>query len=108
MPLFPDCMFAEGENAEMLEAESGMKLDFRPVSPENERFLKELCQNKRHLPMSVGYIKDGRTYVTSGPLRGKEEWIRKIDRHKRLAKVELPDRGEMAEMYMGLEIVSKE
>ena len=35
--------------------------------------------------MSTGYIKDGTTYVTQGPLQGREKFIRRIDRHKRLA-----------------------
>lgn len=42
------------------------------------------------ISMSTGYIKDGTTHVTQGPLQGREKFIRRIDRHKRLAWLVLP------------------
>lgn len=69
-------------------------------------FLRSLCGGGQKISLSRGYIRDGKTYVTEGPLKGKETLIRKIDRHKRLAKVEIPAAVEMAEV--GLEIYAKD
>lgn len=46
-------------------------------------------EEKKKISMSTGYIKDGRTYVTKGPLQGREKMISRIDRHKRLAKLSI-------------------
>ena len=117
-PLFPGYQLLSADSEEKLEDElrktaaafgiARKDMTVYPIPEENKRFLTELCGNGQHLPMSEGYIKDGRTYVTSGPLRGKEAWICKIDRHKRLAKLELPEEGTGREVCMGLEIVRKE
>ena len=45
---------------------------------------------EHYVPMSRGIIRDGVTIVTEGPLVGNEARIRKIDRHRRLAKIEGP------------------
>ena len=56
--------------------------------PEQEVFLRNLMMPEtKKISMSTGYIKDGRTYVTKGPLQGREKMISRIDRHKRLAKL---------------------
>ena len=39
--------------------------------------------------MSRGIIREGNAQVTDGPLKGMENRIRRIDRHKRLAKIEI-------------------
>ena len=41
--------------------------------PEQEVFLRNLMMPEtKKISMSTGYIKDGRTYVTKGPLQGRE------------------------------------
>ena len=76
-----------------------------PVHREEEQFLRGLCDGTHHSGMSRGYIQDGHTHITEGPLRGKERLIRKIDRHKRLARLEMP--GNLRDVNVGLEIYSK-
>ncbi len=61
-----------------------------PVKKSEEMFLKSLCGESRHLGMSKGVIQDGITQITEGPLRGMEERICRIDRHKRLARLAVP------------------
>ncbi len=61
-----------------------------PVKKSEEIFLKSLCGKERHLRMSKGVIQDGITQITEGPLRGMEESICRIDRHKRLARLVFP------------------
>lgn len=42
--------------------------------PEQEVFLRNLMMPEtKKISMSTGYIKDGRTYVTKGPLQGREK-----------------------------------
>lgn len=135
-PMFPGYILLESEDGKRLAEE--LKESGRFVSREGDRnvlmkledheaeFLQKLCGREHHLRMSRGYIKGGQTYVTEGPLQGQERLIRKIDRHRRMAWVEVPGRfrsqggwfytkdtrrlpdGSMRrEMYAGLEIVSK-
>lgn len=121
-PLFPDYVFLESRDSACLEAELqelgqrpgrmrilGMERSPVSVQPEEEAFLRGMCGSAYHVGMSRGYICGGRTYVTEGPLCGKEAWIRKIDRHKRLARLAIPSgtgRREL-QMQMGLEIFEK-
>ena len=115
--LFPHYLFLEsrdeGKLAEELKRyapvlpvfESGGKLI--RVEPEEERLLRMICGEGHHSRMSRGYIRDGQTVVTEGPLQGRENLIRKIDRHKRIARVGMSSGGRLREMQVGLEIVSK-
>lgn len=76
--------------------------------PEQEVFLRNLMMPEtKKISMSTGYIKDGRTYVTRGPLQGREKMISRIDRHKRLAKLRFAAGNMDRELYAGLEITSK-
>lgn len=77
-----------------------------PVDEPAVEFLRGLCGDSERIDLSRGYIRSGETFVTEGPLKGKESLIRRIDRHKRLAKVEIPASGQMAEV--GLEIYAKD
>ena len=123
-PLFPDCVFLESGDEESLVKElgeigkqpesSGTKNGYPalvPVQKEEEAFLQSLCGSERHSALSKGYIRDGHTCVTEGPLVGKEAYIQRIDRHKRLAELSLPSgNGRMdvpRKMCVGLEIVEK-
>ena len=59
------------------------------------------------MSLSKGHIREGRTHVTLGPLLGKEALIRKIDRHRRLARLEVSAGEGHLQMYGGLEILTK-
>ena len=115
--LFPEYVFLESDDALALSKalepyrdivqvlEAGELL--WPVEKSEENFLKELCGESRHLSMSRGVIHSGKTHVTEGPLKGKEQMIAKIDRHKRLAFLRLPDAKKDSYVKVGLEIVEK-
>ena len=55
----------------------------------------------------IGVIEHSQVKVTSGPLQGKEGYIRKIDRHKRKAWLEIEMFGRAQNIQVGLEIVAK-
>ena len=75
---------------------------------EEDIFLLELLSGReRILRMSRGYQKDGRIYVTEGPLKGLEHLICRADRHKRIAWLKVKLLGEARRLKAGLEIVRK-
>lgn len=106
--LFPNHILIESTDKAVLEkylhcSEGELSL----ISPASENLLRELCDPKGNLKMSRGVIRKGVTHVTEGPLIGKEEIICKIDRHKRLATLNLPVAGDATPLKVGLEIVEK-
>ncbi len=76
--------------------------------PCNVSCLKELCSQGNLIGMSHGMIQDGIPVVTKGPLKGREHLIRRIDRHKRTAEIELWLAGQIERMVVGLEIYKKQ
>ena len=69
--------------------------------------LLRMGSDSQLVEMSSGIIENDRVQVLSGPLKGMEGSIRKIDRHKRMAYLEVEMFGRTVEMKVGLEIVSK-
>ncbi len=115
--MFPNYIFLESadENinpdelehcCDFMKAEGGHSALFK-VMPEEERFLRSLCDSSHHLKLSRGYISDGITHINEGPLQGLECYIKKIDRHKRMARLEVPLHYVNNTMWAGLEIVCK-
>lgn len=43
------------------------------LHPEQQKFLQDLMDQNRRIQMSTGYIKDGSTHVTEGPITGQRE-----------------------------------
>lgn len=78
-----------------------------PISLEEEAFLKRLVGNKDEVELSYGIIEGGMVRVTSGSLMGMETVIRKIDRHKRIAYIEMQVFGDVKLIQVGLEIIEK-
>lgn len=78
-----------------------------PLTDEEVSFLLRLGGEEQTVEMSEGIIENDRVVVLSGPLKGNEGLIRKIDRHKRKAWLEVEMFGRMVEMQVGLEVVGK-
>ena len=78
-----------------------------PLTDEEVNFLLRLGGEEQTVGMSEGFIENDRGVVTSGPLKGNEGLIRKIDRHKRKAWLEIEMFGRTVEMQVGLEVVGK-
>ena len=57
--------------------------------------------------MSQGYIVGDKVNIISGPLVGYEGKIKKIDRHKRIAYIEVSLFDQVVVVQVGLEIISK-
>ncbi len=115
--LFQGYVFADVENREKLEKASHDAAVFRffgsgeyslCLEDAEKRFLKDVGGEEHRIAMSKGFIRDGLTFVTEGPLCGKECRIRKIDRHKRMARIDSPLKCFRKQgLWMGLEITAK-
>lgn len=78
-----------------------------PLTEDEVTFLKE-CGGKEHVvEMSTGIIENDQVKIVAGPLIGKEALIRKIDRHKRTATIEVELFGRLVTATVGVEIVRK-
>lgn len=78
-----------------------------PLYDDEVEFLKSFSNAEYVVELSSGIIENDTVNITSGPLQGKEGIIRKIDRHKRIAIIEVELFGQLTVAKVGLEIVSK-
>lgn len=65
------------------------------------------CDDNFIAEESKGIILNDNIIINSGPLKGRESIIKKIDRHKRRAEIELMWFGDLKQVSVALEIVSK-
>lgn len=80
---------------------------FIPLSEKEVDFLKDFGGEEQVVEMSEGVIENDKILVQSGPLMGREGLIKKVDRHKRKAYLELEMFGRIMKAEVGLEIVAK-
>lgn len=115
--LFPGYLFIDTDHVEELFLELkhvpeltkllGYGGEIIPLKPEEERLIRELTQNDDTATMSVGIQVGDKIIVKEGVLAGKESIIRKVDRHKRKALIEIEMLGEKRPVEIGLEIIEK-
>lgn len=80
------------------------RLDDREVA-----FINSFVQpGNRTVKMSTGVIEGDEIIVLDGPLKGRTALIRKIDRHKRLACLDIEMLGRKKTVRVGLEIVAEQ
>lgn len=78
-----------------------------PLTEKEQKLLEKMCGRGHVVEMSEGVIEQSQVKVMRGPLMGMEGYIRKIDRHKRKAWLELKMFGRRQMVQVGLEIVAK-
>lgn len=79
-----------------------------PMTPEEVGWLQALTNVETHtVELSQGIIEGDEVKIWRGPLKGQEAKIKKIDRHKRLAYLEMHMFGRTKVVKVGLEIVAK-
>lgn len=115
--LFPGYVFVISDDSERLFLELKKVLgltkllgggqEIMALREEEIEFLKLFGTEKMIVEMSVGEIEDGQLKILDGPLAGMEKYIRKVDRHKRKAWIEVELGGERQETLVGLEVVRK-
>lgn len=115
--LFPGYLFVVTKNKERLSDALknvigltkliGTGNEIVPISDEERDFLLSFGGEDQIVGMSEGVIENDKVIITKGPLMGKEGYIRKIDRHKRKAWLEIRMFGKEQKIEVGVEIVKK-
>lgn len=85
----------------------GVGEKWTPMAKEDIEIVEMLSGEERVVRFSEGYIAGAKVIVVKGPLQGMEGTIRRIDRHKRKAYLEIPMFGRVLNAQVGLEIVEK-
>ena len=115
--LFPGYVFMVSEKLERLYDQLhgvvgltkliGTGREIVPLREEEIAFMQGIGGEKQVVEMSEGVIEQSCVRITSGPLVGMEGMIRKIDRHKRKAYLDLTLFGREQRVQVGVEIVAK-
>lgn len=115
--LFPGYVFLIAQNLEILTERLALVIgltkligtgdEIVPLCQEEVAFLLRMGNEKQVVEMSTGIIENDKVRIQEGPLVGMEGLIKKIDRHKRQAVLEVELFGRMVEMKVGVEIVEK-
>ncbi|MCW6109115.1 antiterminator LoaP [Clostridium sporogenes] len=82
-------------------------LQYMHLSKEEKDFLLEFCNSDYIVEESTGFVIGDKVIINSGPLKGRESVIKKIDRHKRSAEIELKFLGALRHVKVGLEVFKK-
>lgn len=77
------------------------------LTPQEIEFILRFCGEDDIAEISEGVIENDQVHILSGPLMGLEGAIRKIDRHKRKAWLEMEMFGRRQQIEIGLEIIKK-
>lgn len=82
-------------------------VEFIPLKEEEAELLAAMGSREHITAMSRGYIAGDRIIITEGPMKEMAGQIRFIDRHKRIAVVQMEMFGRKLDIRLGLEIVKK-
>jgi len=78
-----------------------------PLYPHEIEFLQKYTNENKVFEMSLGFLEGDKLVVTEGPLKDYQGKIVHIDRHKRLATLEMEFFGRVVKMKVGVEVVRK-
>lgn len=115
--LFLSYLFIESDNINEFEMQLKNSATFNKILKNDDIFLsldkKEenaLCRligDDGIIGESIGFIDGDKVIVTDGPMVGMEGNIKQIDRHKRLATLEIEMFDRVTEVKLALEIIKK-
>jgi transcriptional antiterminator NusG len=122
-PMFPGYVFTDSDLDERIFVAKAYELArfsksiFRLLGNEGIDYMKVPEAEKNYLlgfydelyvaDESKGFIAGDKLIVTSGPLKGRESIIKRIDRHKKRAEIELSCFGAIKRISVALEITAK-
>ncbi len=95
------------ESCKILKLLKYSETEFALREPDKLMLIR-LLNDKNCLEASVGIKVGKRIYIKSGPLKGMEGKIKKVNRHKRVAEIQLNIMGEIKEVIVTLEIVANQ
>ncbi len=112
--MFPGYVFLQSSHPERLSEEleqfreitSVLEQDrlLLPVEKEKEQLFRALCGSGHVLDLSRGSVKNGCFRAVEGPLAGRENLIRKLDLHKRIAVLDRRLIGSDRDIWAGIDI----
>lgn len=65
-----------------------------PITQEEQAFLSAMMDKDHIVKYSEGFLIGKTVCITQGPLRNYQGNIKNIDRHRRIAKIDVPILGE--------------
>ncbi len=102
-----DSLFLALKSVPKLTKVLGVGQEFVPIHENEERFLEKILNENYTVEVSKGYIAGEQVYITDGPMKNFRGKIKKINRHKRIAIIELDMFGRKTEASLGLEVIGK-
>lgn len=115
--LFPGYLFLVSDKPEELQTQLKSVPEFAkvlgdddgpiPLYDEEVKFLENCMNKEKVVEMSTGYIEGDSLMITDGPMKDYKGKVIKIDRHKRVATLEVNFFGGTTEVNVGLEVVRK-
>ena len=78
-----------------------------PVYKHEEYFLNKLINDHDVIDISEGYMEGDQVHVISGPLVGQEGKIKRVNRRKGVAVLEMNIFNRITEISIGLEIIER-
>lgn len=78
-----------------------------PITAEEQRFLADMMDEQHIVRYSEGFLIGDRVCITSGPLRDYQGCIRAVDRHRRVARLDIPICGRQTPVEVGFGAVHR-
>lgn len=76
-----------------------------PLREEEVGLLQQMLNGEHVAEISEGIIVGERLEIQSGPMKGMEGFVKKINRHKRIAWLEVKLFGRLVEVMLGVEVM---
>ena len=115
--LFPGYLFVDTEKIDSVI--EGMK-KFRqftkvlqdgemvsPIKEQEQQFLSTMMDQQHLVRYSEGFLIGEKVCITTGPLRNLQGYLRTVDRHRRIAKLEVPIFGRPTPTEVGFGAIKR-
>lgn len=116
-PAFQKYIFAETEdtngfrirlrNVQELAKMLGVDDSIVPIYPEEQEMLQRLGGEEHVIRYSEGYMLGEKLIVTEGPMKGMEGYVKWVDRHQRIAGIEIFLLGRQLIVKMGIGVLKR-
>ncbi len=116
-PLFPGYLFVDTGHIEAVM--KGLQKVFQytkvlrdcetvsPITEEEQKFLSAMMDKEHIVHYSEGFLIGDEVVVTKGPLKNLKGYVRTVDRHRRIAKMEVPLFGRLTPMEVGFGAIAR-
>ena len=116
-PLFPGYFFIDTKDIQPIQL--GLKHLYQytkvlqngeivsPITKEEQNYLEKMMDRQHIVQYSEGFLIGDEVLVTSGPIRNCKGWIKSVDRHWRVAKMEIPIFGRRTPVEIGFGAIAR-